>query len=186
MSGDLIIEVAVEEAERAAALDRVSESLPAEAGASFRQGLEWMSLGEAVEAARCFEQALERAPDFADGHVGLGMALAVSAQIYPALDHLETATRLEPGNFYAHFKLGQLYFKLRVPQKGYEQMRRALDCASSLGERRLVAQLLREEKQREKSAYQRPWWNKPFPRLVLVFGASGIMTLVIVLLAYLR
>lgn len=178
--------VVVEEAEHTAALERVSETLPAEAGASFRQGLEWLGLGEASEAVRCFEQALERAPNFADGHVGLGMALAVSAQIYPALDHLEEATRLEPENFYAHFKLGQLYFKLRVPQMGYEQMTRALDCASSLGERRLVAQLLREEKQREKSAYQRPWWNKAFSRCVVLAGAGSLMVLLVALLAYLH
>ena len=135
------------------------------------------------EAARYFERALELEPEFADGHVALGIAYAVEAKVYPALDHLELAAQLEPENFYAHFKLGQLFFKLRVPQRGYEAMQRALGCATTLAERRLVAGLLREEKQREKGSYRRPWWNKPFSQLALLVGASLMVMLIAALFA---
>jgi tetratricopeptide (TPR) repeat protein len=162
------------------------DSLTAEVALSFRDGIECLNRGEPGEAARYFEDVLARAPKFADGHVGLGIAYAVEAKVYPAIDHLEEAARLAPDNFYAHFKLGQLYFKLRVPQKGFEGMRLALRCASTPGERRLVAQLLREEKQREKSAYRRPWWNKPFSQMALLVGASLMVVLIAALFAHLR
>jgi tetratricopeptide (TPR) repeat protein len=155
----------LEESNDTQALERTaSSSLPAEVTASFHAGLECLNRGEPGEAARCFEALLARAPDFADGHVGLGIAYAVEAKVYPALDHLERATRLEPGNFYAHFKLGQLYFKLRVPKKGYFEAERALRCATTLEEKRLVAQIVKEERQREHSGLARPTWDRPFSR----------------------
>jgi tetratricopeptide (TPR) repeat protein len=177
----------LEEAEGRQALERLPAStLPVEVTLSFQEGLELLNHGEAAEAAQCFEWALERAPQFADGHVALGIAYAVRAKVYPSLDHLELAAKLEPENFYAHFKLGQLFFKLRVPQRGYEAMSRALDCASTLAERRLVAQMLREEKQREKTAYRRPWWNKPFSQVALLAGASLMVALIAALFAHLH
>lgn len=158
----------------------------AEGNSLFQEASEWLNCGDPAQAARCFELALEHSPDFADAHVGLGIAYAIQAKIYPALDHLQTAARLEPSNFYAHFKLSQLYFKLRVPQKGYEAASRALASAGSLEERRLVALLLHEERQRERNGFQRPWWFKPFPRLAVLMGGSAALALTLVLLAHLR
>jgi len=149
-----------------------SNKISPEARRCFSQGLERLNRGEALEAAVWFERALEICPDFVDGHVGLGIAYAVDSQIYPALDHLQKATELEPRNFYAHLKLGQLYFKLRIPQKGYEVMARALGCAASLQERQLAANLLREERQRESSSVKRPLWNKPFSRIAICLVAT--------------
>jgi len=147
-------------------------ALPAAAQADLASGLELIGTGEPGLAAAHLERLLEAAPDFADGHIALGIAYAMISKVYPALEHLETATRLDPGGFFGHFKLGQLYFKLRIPRKGYDEMRRALNCASSVRERTLVAQLIREEKQREHSGVQRPWWNKPFSRKALYFLGS--------------
>ncbi len=143
---------------------------PAPAGSLFDEGIERLNRGEAHQAAACFERALEIAPDFADAHVGLGIAFAVDSRVYPALDHLEKAVELEPENFFAHFKLGQLCFKLRVPDKGYAEMARALGCTTRLEERRLVAQLLREERQRERNGVTRPRWNRPFSRAAFFVG----------------
>ena len=154
-------------------LQRVSPAqLPTTALSSFRAGIDSLNCGEAKAAATCFEEALRLAPDFADGHIGLGIAYAIDSRVYLALDHLEHAVKLEPGNFYAHFKLGQLYFKLRGTQKGYEQADRALACATSLEERKLVAQLLREERQQEKNGEMRPWWNKPFSKSSAYLGVA--------------
>ena len=169
----LEIESLEDEPTGGAELQRVaSTQLPTTALSSFRAGIDSLNCGEAKAAATCFEQALSLAPDFADGHIGLGIAYAIDSRVYPALDHLEHAVKLEPWNFYAHFKLGQLYFKLRVPQKGYEQADRALACASSLEERKLVAQLLREERQQEKNGVTRPWWYKPFSKSSAYLGAA--------------
>ncbi len=157
-------------------------ALPAEAHSYFSEGLERLNRGEARESARCFERALEKAPQFADAHVGLGIACAMECRIYPALDHLERAVELEPGNFYAHFKLGQLYFKLRIPEKGYAEMSRALECATLLEEKRLIAQLVREERQRERQGVARPWWNKPFSWAAIFLGAGCSVVLLVLLL----
>jgi hypothetical protein len=118
--------------------------------------------------------------------VALGVAYAVDYRIYPAIDHLERAASLQPDSFSAHFKLGQLYFKLRIPQKGYAEMARALDCCTALGQRRMVAQLIREEKQREKDGYARPWWNKPFSRIGVTLGAGLMFALLTALLLFLH
>lgn len=176
-----------QEPEGAAELERTPASrLPAGVLNLFQAGIERLDRGKASEAAACFEQVLQLAPSFADGHVGLGIAYALDSRIYPALHHLEDAVELEPANFHAHFKLGQLYFKLRIPEKGYEQMSRALECASGLDERKLVAQLLREERQREKNDYARPWWNKPFSQIGLTVGAGLMFALLAALLVHVR
>ncbi len=142
---------------------------------TFSEGLELLNRGEASAAAACFEQIVEAAPDYADAHVALGIADAVCGRVYPALDHLEEATHLEPQNFFAHFKLGQLYFKLHVPKKGYDEMRKALDCATSVGERKLVGQLIHEQKQREEKALARPTWNRTFSRRAIWLLAASVV-----------
>lgn len=163
-------------------------TVPADVSATFAEGLELINRGEASAAAACFEQIVEMNPDFADAHVGLGIAYAVRGRVYPALDHLEEATNLEPDNFFAHFKLGQLYFKLRVPKKGYDEMRAALDCAASNAERKLVGQLIREEKQHEKKGLARPTWNRAFSRSTLWLLAASVVvpTLVMFFRYYVR
>jgi len=167
-----------------APIERAALSL--EAGRNFAEGIELMNRGEAKLAASSFEQALEHAPDFADGHVGLGIAYAIDCRVYRALDHFERAADLDPNNFYAHFKLSQFHFALRVPQKGYAEARRALACAATHEERRLVAQILHEERQREKSMVRRPWWNLPFTRPSLYVGAGLVACVCLLLVLHLR
>ena len=147
-----------------------------------REGLEQLSLGEPAAAVVALNAALEHAPDLSDAHVALGVAYAMTSRIYPAIDHLTRASELEPENFHAPFKLAQLYFKLRVPAKGYEAARRALDCAGTLDERRLIAQLLRQERERERDGIARPWFHKAFSRSALWLAASGTAALLLALL----
>jgi tetratricopeptide (TPR) repeat protein len=150
--------------------------LPMEISRKFSEGLELMNHGEASAAAMCFEQIVATNPDFADARIGLGIAYAVIGNVYPAMDQLEEAARLEPFNFFAHFKLGQLMFKLHVPAKGYEEMQKALNCATSIEERKLVGQLIHEQKQREEKGLARPTWNRPFSarNLLLVAASVGL------------
>ncbi|HXH49086.1 MAG TPA: tetratricopeptide repeat protein [Terriglobia bacterium] len=152
-----------------------STTPPMEVSRKFSEGLELMNHGEPAAAAKCFEQIVEMAPEYADAHVGLGIAYAVSGNIYPALDRLEEAVNLEPDNFFAHFKLGQLQFKLHVPKRGYEEMQKALDCATSIEERKLVGQLIHEQKQREQKGLARPTWDRPFSRKTLVLVAASVV-----------
>ena len=55
-------------------------------------------------------------------------------------------------------------------------MQKALDCATSIEERRLVGQLIHEQKQREEKGLARPTWNRSFSRKnLLLLGASVIV-----------
>jgi tetratricopeptide (TPR) repeat protein len=164
---------------------RAGETLvPSPALELFREGMDQLNSGELSLAISSFEQALDSAPDFADAHVALGVAYAVDYRVYPAIDHLKRAASLAPGNFSAHFKLAQLYFKLRIAQKGYTEIARALDCCTSLEQKRMVAQLIREEKQREKNGYARPWWNRPFSRYAVAIGWGLTLALLAALVLY--
>jgi len=158
------------------ALVKRESQVPVQARCSFNEGLELLDSGEPRMAACSFEKALEIAPYFADAHVAVGIAYAMDSRVYPAMDHLEKAAEIEPDNFFAHFKLGQLCFKLRVPQKGYAALTKALDCATSRDEKRLVAQLLKEEKQRENNGIARPTWNRPFSKSgIYIAIAMGVL-----------
>jgi cytochrome c-type biogenesis protein CcmH/NrfG len=136
----------------------------------FREGIELLGMGEPQEAITRLERVVAAAPDYSDGFVGLGIAYAMDSRVYPALDSFEKAAEADPSNFYAHFKLAQFHFKLRVPKKGYEEAKRALSYAATPNEKRLVAQILKEERAREAKGVARPTWNKPFSRKWLQAG----------------
>jgi tetratricopeptide (TPR) repeat protein len=175
------VEIAEPQSELQSGLVKRESDLPDQARCSFNEGLELLDTGEPRMAATSFEKALEIAPYCADAHVAVGIAYAMDSRIYPAIDHLEKAAEIEPDNFFAHFKMGQLCFKLRTPQKGYEALARALDCATSREEKRLVAQLLKEEKQREVNGIARPTLNRPFSRsgiyVAIAMGVAAIFML---------
>jgi tetratricopeptide (TPR) repeat protein len=162
-------------AETTESIEPRSTILPMEVSRKFSEGLGLMNHGEPAAAAACFEQIVQMIPDYADAHVGLGIAYAITGNIYSALDHLEEATNLEPDNFFAHFKLGQLQFKLHIPKRGYEEMQKALDCATSIEERKLVGHLIHEQKQREQKGLARPTWDRPFSRKTLVLVAASVV-----------
>lgn len=172
---------------RGLAMERLGDrSLSVQASKHLRAGMEQLAMGEPAAASVAFNRALEHDPHLPDAHVGLGVAYAMTSRIYPAIDHLTHAAELEPGNFHAHFKLAQLYFKLRVPIRGYESARRALECAINLDERRLVAQLLKEERQREHDGMSRPWFHKAFNRTALWLGGAGMAALLLALLLHMH
>jgi tetratricopeptide (TPR) repeat protein len=169
------------------AIERVGDrQISVEASAHFRKGTEWLALGESEHALAAFEHALEHAPDYSDAHIGMGIAHALCSNIYPAIDHLQLATEVEPSSFYAHFKLSQLYFKLRVPAKGYEAARAALNCSRNVTERQIVSQLLREERAREHDSIARPLWNRPFGTSSALAGALAVAATVIAVLIHLH
>jgi tetratricopeptide (TPR) repeat protein len=165
---------------------RSTNPLSVQALQHFREGLEQLSLGEPAAAAVALNSALEHAPNLPDVHVALGVAYAMTSRIYPAIAHFTRASDLEPENFHAQFKLAQLYFTLRVPAKGYELARRALECAGTLDERRLIAQLLRHERQRERDGIARPWFHKTFNRSMLWLGATGMAAVLFALLLHMH
>jgi Tfp pilus assembly protein PilF len=163
------------------------DALNREARELFREGIELLNVGEPRGAIAKLESAVASSPGYSDGYVGLGIAYAMDSQVYPALDSFGKAAEADPASFFAHFKLAQFYFKLRVPKKGYEEASCALRCATTTEEKRLVAQVLKEERTREAGGVRRPTWNKPFSSKSIVLGIGlllGACTLVVRVLAH--
>src|ERR1051326_8027596 len=123
-------------------------ALSQEARHSFYQGIAHLQSGEAAGAVAALSRVVESAPAFPEAHVFLGIAQALTCDIYPAIDHLEEAARLAPDSFIAHYTLAQLNFKLRTPQPGYEAAQRALKCVQTLEQRKEIVPLLKERKKR--------------------------------------
>jgi len=159
-------------------------ALPPEAIACFREGVEQLQAGDAESALAALSRSIELAPDFGEAHVFVGLANALSSRIYPAIDHLELATRLQPDNFASHYTLAQLNFKLRIPQKGYEAAEHALRCVSTLEQRKMLTQLLKEERARERNGIARPWFNKPYSKPGLFLAGSGLAAVIAALLLH--
>ena len=130
--------------------------------ADFHAGLALMEAGRPKDAIDALARSVEQAPTFAEGHLCLGIAHAVTCNVYPAIDHLERATELVPDNFVAHYTLAKYYFTLRIPLKGYECADRALDCATTREHRIALSQLLQKEREHERNGIARPLFNRRF------------------------
>jgi tetratricopeptide (TPR) repeat protein len=163
-----------------------SSQLSVPALADFHEGLAMMEAGQAHEAVVALTRCVELEPAFAAGHVCLGMAHAVSCNVYPAIDHLQRATELAPDNFGAHYTLAKFYFTLRLPHKGYECANRALDCARTSQERVALSQLLQKERERERNGIARPLFNRNFGIGVAIVAGSGVAAFIAAIVVHLR
>ncbi len=167
-------------------LEIAQSALPPLAARSFEEGLAHLQTGEPESAVVALSRCLEQAPAFPEAHVCLGLSHALTHNIYPALDHLEIATKLDPNSFAAHFTLAQLNFKLRIPQKGYQAAEHALTCVHTIEQRRMLTQLLREERARERDGISRPWFNKPFSAPLVFLAGSGLAAALLAVITHLH
>jgi tetratricopeptide (TPR) repeat protein len=163
-----------------------SLALSLEAKNCFREGLAKLQVAEPAEAVELLSRTVELAPHFPEARICLGLAYALTHNIYPAIDQLETAGKLDPKNFAAHYTLAKLNFKLRIPQKGYEAASLALKCVSTIEQRRMLTELLKEERARERNGIARPWFNKPFNRTGVYLVGGGFAAAIVALLLHVR
>src|SRR5262245_49225070 len=152
----------------------------------FQEGMAHLQSGDAPEAVTALTRSIEHAPAYRDAHMLLGIAHALTSNIYPAIDHLEEAAKLDPDSFAAHYTLAQLNFKLRTPQPGYEAARRALKCVQTLEQRKMLTQLLKEERERERNGIARPSFTRPFSTRMLIFAGGALAAAIIFVMAYAR
>ena len=68
--------------------------LPREAVECFQRGVELLQLGDSGGALVALSRSTELAPAFGEAHVFLGLANALTNNIYPAIDNLELAAQL--------------------------------------------------------------------------------------------
>lgn len=161
-------------------------TLSIEAKRCFQDGMAKLQAAEPAEAIELFSRVVELAPNFPEARVCLGLAYALSYKIYPAMDHLQIAGELDPESFAAHFTLAQLNFKLRTPQKGYEAAERARKCIGTIEQRKMLTELLKEERARERSGVARPWFNTPFSKTGLYLAGGGLAAAITALLLHVR
>jgi tetratricopeptide (TPR) repeat protein len=161
-------------------------ALSTEAMNCFRQGLTKLQSAEPAEAVDLLGRTVELSPQFPEARICLGLAYALTHNIYPAIDHLETAGKLDPENFAAHYTLAQLSFKLRIPQKGYAAADLALKCVTTVEQRKMLAELLKEERVRAQNGIARPWFNTPFSRPGLFVAGGGLAAAIVALLLHVR
>jgi tetratricopeptide (TPR) repeat protein len=153
---------------------------------SFQEGIVCLQSGNAAAAVAALSRSVELAPDFTDARVFLGVAYSLASEIYPAIDELETAAKLDNDSFAAHFTLAKLCFKLRIPQKGNEAATEALRCVRTIEQRKMLTQLLMEERSRTRNGISRPWFNKPFSVAVLVGVAAAMLVAIVSVIAHMN
>src|SRR5947199_1385245 len=161
-------------------------AVPIRAKQYFKEGLAHLQVGEAEEAVAALSRSIEHAPAFPEAHVFLGIAHALTNNIYPAIDHLEEAAKLAPDSFAAHYTLAQLNFTLRTPKPGYEAAQRALKCVQTLEQRKMLTQLLKEERERERNGMARPSFTKPFSTRMLLLAGSVLAAAIIFAMVHMR
>ncbi len=108
------------------------------------------------EASADFARAKELSPVDKESWLGLGMSLALENKIYEAIDVLEEMLKHFPAFVRGHIQLGQLQYKLCATAKGKEQLNLALANKPSLAERKIIEQVLKEEKILDQKRYYRP------------------------------
>src|SRR5882724_11326076 len=155
-----------------------------EASNCLQEGIASLQMGDPAKALPALQRAVEVAPHMPEARICLGLAYALTHDIYPAIDSLEKAGTLDPHSFAAHYTLAQLNFKLRIPKKGYESAQSALRCITNIEQRKMLTQLLREERARERNGIARPTFDTPFNKTLLVLTGSGLAAAVIAFLIH--
>lgn len=86
-----------------------------------------MSAGDTRAAIRCFQKAIELAPDFAEAHTNLGMLLDQEGLSAEAERHYRQSISLNPDYGETHMNLGVLLFGQKRFQEAQAAYRRALE-----------------------------------------------------------
>lgn len=103
-------------------------------------------------------------PEVAELRILLGMALCVNLEVPDAIEELRTAICLAPDSYIAHLKMGELWMRLRVPDKAEEHTHQAALLAQNLAQSELARRqaatlrtMKREGIERGGGVYKSPW-----------------------------
>ena len=106
---------------------------PTAATALFLEGNRHMSAGDTQAAIRCFQEAIELAPDFAEAHTNLGLLLDQEGISDQAEQHYRQSIRLNPGYAETHMNLGALLFNRKRFKEAEVAYRHALHLSPDSG-----------------------------------------------------
>jgi hypothetical protein len=129
-----------------------------------------------AEFIASLKEACARNPANADLRTCLGIAYAMNYEVYPSMDALEEARRIEPGNFLAQLKYSELLFRLRIIDRAEQETVAALNLAGNNWEMSLARKQLSEVRQLRHNGMTRPHWTKSLkaPAIAFLFLLVGI------------
>src|SRR5271166_524188 len=113
-----------------------------------------------AEFIASLREACTKNPHNADLRTCLGIAYAMNYEVYPSMDALEEARRIEPDNFFAQLKYSELLFRLRVIDRAEEETTKALALAGNHWELSLARRQLSELRQHRRKGLARPPWTR--------------------------
>ncbi|MGA8012453.1 MAG: hypothetical protein WB949_08515 [Candidatus Acidiferrales bacterium] len=119
---------------------------------------------EKADLVKQLRECVALHPKVSDLRVLFGMALSVNLEAQDAMEELGEAVALDPNSFIAHFKMGELWMRLRVCEKAKNHTHQAALLAQNMAQaemaRRQAATLrvmMREGVDR--SGYRTPWFS---------------------------
>ncbi|HEY2106275.1 MAG TPA: tetratricopeptide repeat protein [Candidatus Binataceae bacterium] len=135
-----------------------------DADALLRRGIEALEREHHEEAVVLLRQAVNLAPESADGFLALGIALMRTLQMQAAMAALETAIVLAPDAFYPRLRMAELYMRVGVPTRAREELNRAMDLSQSAEQRQMVRALNAVEAARAPKRAWRPDFSRLLKR----------------------
>lgn len=124
------------------------------------------------------EAACLEAPRSADLRTCLGMAHAVNYDVYKSMDALELAVSIDPTNFWARLKYGELQYRLRALLVAEKETARALELAENGWQLSLARKQLQEIRRMNRESTRNVAWNKPLTIPALTLVAMMVLTFV--------
>jgi hypothetical protein len=126
-----------------------------------------------LEAA-CLEN-----PQSAELRTCLGIAHAVNYDVYKAFDALDDARAIEPQNFWAQIKYGELHYRLRALNRAEEETRRAADLATNMVQLAIARGQLKAIRALQHGSVRNVEWTKPLTVPVLVLSVMVVLMFVV-------
>src|SRR5882757_3885795 len=121
------------------------------------------------------EEACLANPQSADLRTCLGMAHAVNYDVYKSMDALEDARTVDPDNFWAQLKYGELHYRLRALKRAEQETRRAAELATTPFQLALARQQMKEIRTLLHTSVRNVEWTKPLTTPALVFTAMLVV-----------
>lgn len=131
-----------------------------DAQALLLRGIDALERNHFDQAVGLLRQSVQLDAQSFYGYLALGIALTKALEIPAAQEALEMAISLEPKNFYAHFRMAELFQRVGVPTLATAEFELSLDLAQTDEERKMARDTLAVEQKRRSSRAWRPNFSK--------------------------
>jgi tetratricopeptide (TPR) repeat protein len=128
-----------------------------------------------AEYIETLERQCREDPRSAELRTCLGVAYAMNYDVHRSMDALERAVSLDPENFFAQLKYGELFYRLRALARAERETLKALELARSAWELSLARRQLQEIRTLARAGTQKPEWTKPLAAPALWLLAMTIL-----------